>query len=114
MKKRAARALFENIDELTSESLQQSEIFKNLIKEQVPKAIEESFKAKKIFAAIFEINNTTNYVEIHRNHWIQALESCLIWYIEDEDYEACNKIKNLVKALQKKQRLYNKKQPDGE
>lgn len=114
MKKRAARAVFENIEGLTSEDLQYSDAFKNLIKEQVPKAIEESFKAKKIFAPIFEINSTSNYVEIHRNHWVQALETCLLWYVEDEDYEACIRITNLVKDLQKKQRLYTKKQPNGE
>lgn len=113
MKRRAVRALFENLYDLTSEDLQQSEVLKQLIKDQVPTSIEEAYKAKKIFAPIFEINATSSYIEIHRNHWIQALETCLVWYVEDENYEMCIKITQLVKQLHKKTRLY-KKPPDGE
>lgn len=113
MKKRIARALFENLSEVSKESLLESESFKKLIKDQAPNAIEEAYKGKKVFASLFEINTSGNFIEIHRNYWIQALESCLIWYIEDEDYETCNNIKNLVKELQTKQRRF-KTQPDGE
>ena len=100
--RRTVRALFENAEELRAEDVAQSEILKTLLKTQVPIAIEDAIVAKKIYASIFEINDTKNYIEIHKNHWVNALETCLIWYVEDENYEMCTHIKNLIQSIQNK------------
>lgn len=98
--KKPIRALFDNPELLRSEDVAKSEILKALLKSHVPLAIEDAIIKKKIYASVFEINDSKHFVEIHKNNWIQALETCLVWYVEDEDYEMCNHIKNLIFTIQ--------------
>jgi hypothetical protein len=105
--KRPVRALFENPQDLRAEDVAQSGILKDLLKNHVPLAIENAIVKKKIYASVFEINDSKQFIEIHKNNWVQALETCLVWYVEDEDYEMCNHIKNLIYAIQDKKKLSN-------
>lgn len=98
--RKTARAIFDNPEHLRSEDIAESLMLKSLLKVHVPIAIEDSIIGNKIYACIFEINDSNQYIEIHKNHWIQALETCLVWYVEDEDYEMCNHIKNLIFTIQ--------------
>ena len=98
--KRPIRALFDNPELLKSEDVAKSEILRDLLKSHVPLAIENAIIKKKIYASIFEINDSNQFIEIHKNNWVQALETCLVWYVEDEDYEMCNHIKNLIFTIQ--------------
>jgi hypothetical protein len=100
--KRPPRAVFENLDSLKAKDIQNSEILKTLLKKEVPQSIEYAIENKKTFAAIFEINDSNCYIELHKNQWIQALETCIIFYIEEEDYESCNKITKLIEKIKKK------------
>lgn len=100
--RRAVRAVFQDPEDLRAEDVAKSEVLRNLLKIHVPKAIEEAIVKKKIYAPLFEINETGHYVEIHKNHWVGALETCLVWYVDEEDYEMCNHIKNLIKSIQSK------------
>jgi hypothetical protein len=99
---RPARALFENVNGLKAEDIQQSDILKKLLKKEVVKSIEYAFENKKTFASIFEINESNCFVELHKNQWVPALETCIRFYIEEEDYESCNKITKLITAISKK------------
>ena len=103
--KRPVRALFENPQDLRAEDVAQSGILKDLLKNHVPLAIENAIVKKKIYASVFEINDSKQFIEIHKNNWVQALETCLVWYVEDEDYEMCNHIKNLIFTIQDKKKL---------
>lgn len=102
--RKTARAIFDNPEHLTSEDVAESLVLKSLLKLHIPIAIEDSIIGNKIYACIFEINDSNQYIEIHKNHWIQALETCLVWYVEDEDYEMCNHIKNLIHVISEKSR----------
>jgi hypothetical protein len=99
---RPPRAVFENVETLKAHDIQSSEILKTLIKNEVPKSIEYAIDNKKTFASIFEINDSNCYIELHKNQWVQALETCIIFFIEDEDYESCNKITKLIEKIKKK------------
>lgn len=115
--RRAVRALFDHVDQLAAEDIAQSEVLKQLLKVHLPIAIEDAIVKKKIYASLFEINDSSHYVEIHKHHWIQALETSLVWYVEDEDYEMCNHIKNLILSIQEKATTklsLKKKKKDGE
>ena len=103
--KRPVRALFENPQDLKAEDVAKSEILKDLLKNHVPLAIENAIVKKKIYASVFEINDSKQFIEIHKNNWVQALETCLVWYVEDEDYEMCNHIKNIIFTIQDKKKL---------
>jgi transcription antitermination factor NusA-like protein len=100
--KRPPRAVFENVNSLKAQDIQSSEILKTLLKKEVPESIEYAIENKKTFASIFEINDSNCYIELHRNQWIQALETCILFYIEEEDYESCNKITKLIEKVKKK------------
>lgn len=112
--RRTVRALFENPQELRAEDVAKSEVLKTLLKSQIPLAIEDAIVSKKIYASVFEINDTKNYIEVHKNHWTAALETCLIWYVEDEDYEMCTHIKNLIQSIQNKSSKKITIKKDGE
>lgn len=100
--RKPVRALFDNLDLLTPDQISKSDILRNLVKKHVPLAVEEAIVDKKIYASLFEINDSGQHIEIHKNNWVQALETCLVWYVEDEDYEMCNHIKNLIHTIQDK------------
>ena len=101
-KNRPPRAIFEKIGTLTAQDIEASNILKGLLKVEVPKAIEYAMDNKKTFASIFEINDSNCYIELHKNQWVQALETCIIFFIEEEDYESCNKITKLIEKIKKK------------
>lgn len=114
MKRKTVRALFDQPETLRHEDVAASAILKQLLKVHIPNSIEDAIVGGKIYASVFEINETEHYVEIHKNHWIQALETCLLWYIDDENYEMCNHIKNMIKSIQgKPKKVSTKKNKDG-
>lgn len=98
-KQNRIRAVFENLHNLTSEDIEKSGILKELLKVQVPRAIRLALESKKIFASVFEINSTGAYLEIHKNHWISALETIILWRVEsdlEEDYKKCAELRDLI------------------
>jgi hypothetical protein len=99
--RKTVRAIFDNAEDLKCEQIKESEILKTLLKQEVPKAIEDAMVNRKSFASIFEINTTNNFVEIHKNYWADSLATCLHWYLEDgtEDYETCNHISKMIETL---------------
>lgn len=101
-KKKVVRAVFDRLDELSAEDIVKSEVLKSLLRAQVPISIREAFNAKKIFASVFEINNSGAFVEIHKHQWIPALESIVLWLVDMEDYESCTEIKNLISEIKNK------------
>ncbi len=101
-KRKTIRAIFEDVENLTTEEILKSQALKDLLKIQVPVSILDAHKSKKQSAPIFEINSTDHYIEISKKDWIQALETCIIWYLETEEYEKCSKIRDIIEDLQKK------------
>jgi len=99
--RKTVRAIFDNVESLSSDQIKDSEILKSLLKNEVPRAIEDAMINKKSFASLFEINSTNNFVEIHKNYWADSLSKCLHWYLEDgtEDYETCNHISKLIESI---------------
>ena len=95
------RALFEPIIGIQASDLTDNAILLNLIKSETPLAIEEAFKAKKTFATIFEVNTTGYFLDIPKTYWIQALEECIKLNLEDEHFEECIKLKDLIEVIKK-------------
>lgn len=116
MKRRTVRAIFDQAEYLKAEDVSNSEVLKGLLKIHVPNSIEDAIINNKIYACVFEINDTAHYIEIHKNHWEDALEKCLIWYVEEENYEMCTHIKNMIQSIKDKKvrRVLTKKKSSGE
>lgn len=100
--RKVVRAVFDNPHDLTPESVAKSQELKTLIKSQIVESIKLASDANKTYASVFEINDSSHYVEIHKKHWAQALETCLLWYVEDENYEKCKEIKELIYKIKNK------------
>jgi hypothetical protein len=96
------RALFEDVHNLSPEEIAKSDKLKQLLKSIVPECIQQAQSANKQSATLFEINSTDHFVEIPKKDWPQALETCIMWYLESEDYEMCTKLKQLIDEIQKK------------
>jgi hypothetical protein len=96
------RAIFDDISTLTKEDILESPSFLKLIKDKTFDSITKAFKSNSVFATLFEINDSACYIEIHKNDWISALESCISMYVEDEDYDTCGKITTLIREIKEK------------
>ena len=101
MSKRPFRVNFENMSNMTTEDLLESEVLLKVIKTEVPKAINKAIKERKSYATVFEINSFGVFVEIHKKDWISALNSCIALHAKDEEYEACVDINKTLQLLSK-------------
>ena len=110
--KKVLKAIFNNLESLTQEQIVSIAPLKELMRTQIPLAIEDAHKNKKIFASIFEINSSGLFVELHKKDWEQALETCIMWEIEHQNFEECNRIKKLIETIKEKRSIKLKvKQP---
>jgi hypothetical protein len=107
-KRQIPRALFELPDDVQVAQLLENESLLALIKVETPLAIEESFRNKKTFATIFEINGMGLYMDIPKAYWIPALEQCIAFNLEEEKFEECVKIKNLIEEIRKGNKTISK------
>jgi hypothetical protein len=108
------RALFEPIIGLRASDLTDNNTLLNLIKNETPLAIEEAFKAKKTFATIFEVNTSGYFLDIPKMYWISALEECIKLNLEDEHFEECIKLKDLIEEIKRASKKPIKSKQDGE
>ena len=103
------RALFEPMSDILASDLIENGALLGLVKREAPSAIEEAFKAKKTFATLFEINTTGMFLDIPKNYWIPALEQCIAYNLEEEKFEDCVSIKNLIEQIRKGNKTISKK-----
>lgn len=99
---RPFRVNFENINQIKSQDLENSEVLIQVLKKEVPKAVKKAIKEKKSYATVFEINSFSVFVEIHKKDWVNALNSCVELYTMNEEYEACSEISKIIKTLTEK------------
>ena len=100
-KRSIPKALFEPLEQIQVSDLLNSESLLDLIKKETPIAIEEAFKAKKTFATLFEINGLGLYLDIPKAYFIPALEQCIAFNLEEEKFEECIPLKNLIEQIRK-------------
>lgn len=74
-------------------------VFANAVYTETIESIKDAIKTKSNTAILFEIGVSEYYVEIDRNQWKQALQSCLDKLIELEKYEECIEIKSLIDKI---------------
>ena len=102
------RAMFEILEDIEAADLIDNESLIDLIRAETPAAIEEAFKNKKTFATIFEINGLGLYVDIPKMYWIPALEQCIAFNLEQEKFEDCVILKNLIDQIRKGNKTISK------
>lgn len=112
-KRQIPKAFFEPLDHIKASDLLESDSLLDMVKKETPLAIEEAFRNKKTFATIFEINGAGVYLDIPKQYWVPALETCIRFMIEKEDFEKCIPLRNLIEEIQKPVKKIPKKNSNG-
>ena len=112
-KRNIPKAFFEPFEEVESSNLLENDSLLRMIKKETPIAIEEAFKEKKTFATIFEIGNTGYHIDIPKQYWIDALEQCINFNLEEEKFESCIPLKKLIDEIRKPTNRITKSKQDG-
>jgi hypothetical protein len=107
------KALFEPLDGIQASDLMEHDDLINMIKKEVPMAIEEAHKNKKTFATLFEINGLGLFLDIPKQYWVPALEQCINYKLEEEKFEDCITLKNLIDTIKKSTTKKTNKRKDN-
>ncbi len=117
-KRQIPKAIFEPWEGIAAEELLETPQLVTLVKKEAPLAIREAFNNKKTFATLFQVNHSEYYIDIPKPYWIDALEECIKYLLEDQKYEECSDIKKLIDDIKTGTRVVSNKslkQPkDGE
>ena len=108
-KRQIPKALFEPFEHVEVSNLLENEALLAMIKKETPLAIEEAFKSKKTFATLFEVGGTGFYLDLPKQYWIPALETCITFKLEEEEFEDCIAMKNLIEQIRKGTKIVPKK-----
>jgi hypothetical protein len=100
-KRKIPKVVFPSLDDLDSNELESDTKFKELLKREAPISIQIAFEQKKLFATLFEINNTGQFIDIPKQYWIEALNTCIESYVKNEEYEKANETVTLIEKIKK-------------
>lgn len=115
-KRRIPKAIFEPMENFQASDLLDNEALLRLVKKEAPLAIEDALRNKKSFASVFEISSTGYYLDIPKPYWIPALEKCISYLLEEENFEDCVNLKKLIDEISKAPKTIStkpKKKKDG-
>ena len=112
-KREIPKAFFEPLEDIQASDLLDNEALLRMIKAETPIAIEEAFRNKKTFATLFEINGMGLFIDIPKQYWVPALEQCINFMLEEERFEECIKLRDLIEELKKPIKRIPKKKNNG-
>ena len=81
------------------EQVSEHPMVKKIVIEETIFAIKEGIKKKKKSIPLFQISGTTTYVELEKEKWQPTLEKMLETYIQEENYDKCIEIRDLIKQI---------------
>lgn len=102
------RALFEPREEFKAEDLLQTPQLVSMVKREAPLAIKAALEENKTFATIFEVGTSGMYIDIPKPYWIDALEQCINYCLEEEKFEDCIELKKLIDKIKQSKKVIKK------
>ncbi len=87
--------MFEPVEEFRAEDLLQTPQLVHMVKRETPLAIRAALEENKTFATIFEVNASGMFIDIPKSYWIDALEQCINYNLEEEKFEDCIELKKI-------------------
>lgn len=105
------KAMFEPLEDVEASALLENEMLMLLVKKETPLAIREAVDNKKTFATIFEISGTGFYLDLPKPYWIPAIEQCILLMLEEEKFEECVVLKELIEDIKKSLKPISTKKP---
>ena len=70
------------------------QVYKSLVE-----GIAEAIKEQTIEVKLCEVKYANTYLTVHKDNWSGSLAKAMDFYIENEQYEICSKIKNLISKI---------------
>jgi len=89
---------------ISVEELMEYEPILDLVRKETPRGIQRAIESNKQDATIMEVNNSGYCIEIPYKFWKNALNACMEYYTDEEDFEKCIEIKEVLSKLDQ----YNK------
>jgi hypothetical protein len=83
------------IDESVTDFILESEEVQKFIYEHTPAGISDALSKRKTTAQLFRVNNTEEYVELSKDQWVSAIDSCIKYYEKQEKFEKCANLTTL-------------------
>lgn len=99
MKRRIPVFRLSLIEGATHEQVSSHPDVRKAVIEETIFAIKDGIKKRKKSISLFQIAGTTTYLELEKEKWQPTLENMLEQYIEDEDYDKCIEIRDLIKQI---------------
>ena len=75
-------------------SSKRPQVYKSLIE-----GVSEAIKKNKKVIKLCEVKNSNIYITVEKPEWKDSLDKALEFYENEEEYEECSKIKNLIYKL---------------
>jgi hypothetical protein len=76
-----------------------NDTFVAAVYKETVESIKDALSRKKQTAVLFELNKSDYYIEISKDQWKQALQTCLDRLVVDERYEECSEIKIVMDKI---------------
>jgi len=70
-----------------------------MVENETLNAIKYGIQTNKSNVALFEINNSDQYISLSKDKWKMFLNKTLSKYVEKEDYNKCIEIRNLINLI---------------
>ena len=87
-------------DKVDIDALCSNEVFTRAVFKETVNGIKDAIENRKKTAVLFELDKSEYFVEISKNDWKQALQSCIDRFISNgEKYEECIPIKELIDKI---------------
>ena len=83
------------IDENVTDFILESEEVQRFIYEHTPAGISDALSKRKTIAQLFRLNNTEEYIELSKDQWVSAIDSCIKYYEKQEKFEKCANLTTL-------------------
>ena len=81
------------------EALVDNETFIKAVFIETVAGIQDAIRTNSKTATLFQLAKSDYYLELSKNQWKQALQTCIDKHIENEEYEECSKIKGLMDKI---------------
>tara|TARA_R110001592_G_scaffold121222_1_gene326541 strand:- start:1058 stop:1432 length:375 start_codon:yes stop_codon:yes gene_type:complete len=88
--------------------LPNTEVFTNFILEESYEAIKSALEEDLETVELFNIQNLSIVVELKKSQFSSVLEKIKEMYVDQEDYEECTKIQNLIDGKMKTWKYFSK------
>lgn len=82
-----------------SSEVAKSDSFKLAVFTETLNGIKDAVNKKRTVATLFSIKGSDINIELKKSEWKNALQECIEYYSEQEKYEKCIEIKQLIDTL---------------